>query len=126
VVPVLASHPGVFDFIKNQDLTRNSAENPEAPGNVVVLAVTGAGLLSPALLTGQPAPAGPFSVPVLPVELTIGGQPAPTDFIGGAPGFVGLIQINARIPLGLAAGEQPVSLRVGQDASQVPARVYVK
>jgi uncharacterized protein (TIGR03437 family) len=126
VVPVLASHPGVFDFIKNQDLTRNSAENPEAPGNVVVLAVTGAGLLSPALLTGQPAPAGPFSAPILPTELTIGGQPAPIDFIGGAPGFVGLIQINARIPLGLAAGEQPVSLRVGQDASQVPARVYVK
>jgi uncharacterized protein (TIGR03437 family) len=65
-------------------------------------------------------------VPVLPVELTIGGQPAPIDFIGGAPGFVGLLQINARIPLGLAAGEQPVSLRVGHEVSQVPARVHVK
>jgi uncharacterized protein (TIGR03437 family) len=126
VVPVLAAHPGVFDFIKNQDLTRNAAENPEAPGNVIVLAVSGAGLLRPALMTGQPAPAGPFSAPVLTVELTIGGQPAPIDFIGGAPGFVGLLQINARIPPGLAAGEQPVNLRVGQEVSQVPARVHVK
>jgi uncharacterized protein (TIGR03437 family) len=126
MVAVRASHPGVFDFIKNQDLTRNSAENPEAPGNVVVLAVTGAGLLSPALMTGQTGPAGPFSAPVLSVELTIGGQLAPIDFIGGAPGFVGLLQINARIPLGLAAGEQPVSLRVGQEVSQVPAKVHVR
>jgi uncharacterized protein (TIGR03437 family) len=126
MVRVLAAHPGVFDFINNQDLTRNSAQNPEAPGNVVVLAVTGTGLLSPVLLTGQPAPAGLFSVPSLPVELTIGGEPAPIEFIGAAPGFVGLIQINARIPPGLAAGEQSIVLRVGLEVSLVPGKVHVR
>jgi uncharacterized protein (TIGR03437 family) len=123
---ILPSHPGVFDFIGNQNLSRNSAGNPESTGNVIVLAVTGTGLFNPALMTGQPAPAAPFSDPLLPLELTIGGQPAPIDFKGAAPGFVGLVQINARIPLGLSAGPQPVLLKAGTTTSVTPAIVYVR
>ncbi len=123
---VLPSHPGVFDFIGNQNLTRNSAANPESPGNVIILAVTGTGLFNPALMTGQPAPAAPFSEPLLPLELTIGGQPAPIEFKGAAQGFVGLVQINARIPLGLPSGPQPVLLKAGTLASGTPAIVHVR
>ncbi len=123
---VLPSHPGVFDFIGNQNLTRNSADNPESAGNVIVLAVTGAGLLNPPLATGQPAPAAPFPEPVLPLDLTIGGQPALIEFRGAAPAFVGLVQINARIPPALAAGPHPVLLKAGSNSSQTPATLYVK
>jgi uncharacterized protein (TIGR03437 family) len=123
---VLPAHPGVFDFIGNQDLTRNSAGNPESAGNVIVLAVTGPGVLNPPLMTGQPAPGAPFSEPLLPLELTIGGQPAVIEFRAAAPGFVGLIQINARIPVGLSAGPQPVLLRAGTNVSVTPAIVYVR
>ncbi len=36
--------------------------------------------------------------------MTIGGQSAAVDFSGLAPFFVGLYQVNARVPEGVAAG----------------------
>jgi len=36
--------------------------------------------------------------------VTIGGVEAAVEFAGLAPGFVGLYQVNARVPAGVAAG----------------------
>jgi uncharacterized protein (TIGR03437 family) len=35
--------------------------------------------------------------------VTIGGVPADVSFSGLAPGYVGLYQVNAQVPAGLAA-----------------------
>jgi adhesin/invasin len=43
----------------------------------------------------------------------IGGLPAFVTYSGLAPGFVGLYQINAALPNGLQAGNQPVQILMG-------------
>ena len=61
-------------------------------------------MTQPAVATGAPAPSDPPSQVVVLVTVTIGGLPAAVDFAGLAPGFVGLYQVNARVPEGVAPG----------------------
>ena len=72
---------------------------PAPPGSLVQLFGTGQGALTPELAAGEPAPLeGPLSeTPTLP-EVTLGGVPVTVEFSGAAPNFVGLWQINIRIP----------------------------
>ena len=57
-------------------------------------------------------------VPESLVSLEIGGSPAEVRFAGSAPGFVGLLQVNARIPAQAATGSNvPIVLLVGSSAS---------
>jgi uncharacterized protein (TIGR03437 family) len=50
--------------------------------------------------------------------VTIGGIPAEVQFSGLAPGFVGLYQVNARIPAGISAGSAvPVQITINGRAS---------
>jgi len=59
-----------------------------------------------------------------PVNLNIGGYSAVLDYAGPAPGFPGLMQINAEIPGGfLPPGIQPVTLTIGNASS--PDRVTI-
>jgi uncharacterized protein (TIGR03437 family) len=50
-------------------------------------------------------------------RVTIGGVNAPVSFSSLAPGFVGLYQVNAEVPSGLATGNQPVILSIGANSS---------
>src|SRR5580704_6697474 len=106
---VVGSAPGIFTIgggvgqaaAINEDGSVNSASNPAARGSVVILYATGQGLD----LTG--------------VGLTIGGYAADLIYAGPAPGFQGLMQINAQIPGGfLAPGILPVILSIGAATSQ--------
>ena len=46
-------------------------------------------------------------------SLTIGGIPAEVLFAGSAPGFVGLLQVNARVPFAVTPGNAiPVVLTI--------------
>ena len=105
------------------DGTLNSAQNPAPRGSAVVLYATGAGQTSPAGVTGQAA-VWPIPQPVLPVTLTMMDIPATILFAGDAPGFVGLMQINAQVPSGFVpAGDLPLVLAVG--TYQSPAGVTI-
>jgi len=109
--------------VVNQDGTINSDRNPAAQGSIVVLYATGEGQTSPAGVTGQAAQS-PYPLPVLPVSLTMAGIPATILFAGEAPGFVGVMQINAQVPSGFVPpGELPVVLTVG--TYQSPAGVTI-
>ena len=56
---------------------------------------------------------------MLPVTLRIGGNPSEILLRGGAPGLVGMMQINARVPDGFVpTGILPVVLTVGHASSQ--------
>jgi uncharacterized protein (TIGR03437 family) len=56
----------------------------------------------------------PYPVFTAPVSLTIGGQPAQILYAGQAPDLVvGILQVNAVIPLNISSGPQPVVLTVG-------------
>ena len=74
----------------------------------------------PPSTTGDIAPSSPFSFPVAPVVVKIGGVSAIVQFGGLAPGFVGLLQLNVLIP-DVPAGELSFEASVGgvSDASTV-------
>jgi uncharacterized protein (TIGR03437 family) len=134
-LPVAAANPGIFSFdgsgagqgaILNQDQTVNGSKNPATAGSVIVLFATGEGQTKPAGVDGQIA-ATVFPAPVLPVSVTIGGVKADVLYAGAAPGAVaGAMQINARIPAGLAPGDQAVQVTVGTAASQPGITVSVR
>jgi len=126
-VAVVESRPGVFQAALNQDNRVNSEQRPAGRGSVVQLFVTGQGLVDPAIMTGQPARlAPPFPAPALPVSVTIGGEPARVLFRGLAPGFVGVLQINARLSTRVGSGPAEVVVTIGERVSPVAGTVFVE
>ncbi len=115
--PVAAAAPGIFTTSNgtgqaaavNPDGSLNSEANPAARGSIILLYATGAGDGS------------------TPVSLTIGSYPAQLLYAGPAPGFPGLMQINAQVPAGfLGPGIQPVVLSAGAAASQSGVTIAIR
>jgi uncharacterized protein (TIGR03437 family) len=102
----------------NQDYTVNGPSNPAPRESVVTLFGTGEGETSPGGIDGKLA-AEPLPRPRLPVAVRIGGLAAEVLYAGAAPGLVaGVLQINARVPAGVAAGAGvPVTLTIGNATS---------
>ena len=135
-VPVVASLPGIFSAnasgtgqgaIFNQNLTYNSAQNPAAPGSIVVLFLTGEGQTSPAGVDGSVTESQ--ITPTLPVTVSFGGVQATSyQFIGEAPGLVaGVLQINVNVPAGAPAGSSvPVTVTIGTATSQSGLTVAIQ
>jgi uncharacterized protein (TIGR03437 family) len=123
-VEILDAHPGIYPIVGNPDGSINSADNP-APGNSFVsLYTTGQGAVTPALMTGQPAPAdGTLHVPVLAVRV-LNGEQVLTSATALAPNFVGLLQIN--VILGnLPPGEYELFIEIGGRRSRLGVTIYV-
>ena len=121
-VPVVPSHPGVFNAVLNQDLTVNSSTNPAAVGSFVSLFATGQGQLNPDLMTGQPGPSvAPLPVPQLPASATVDALPVQNLAVAMAPGLVGLLQINIQLPLGLSSGQVEARVTIGTNTAQTGA-----
>ena len=130
VVPV---NPGIFVFpetteaiVLNQDGTVNSAENPAPRESIISLFGSGQGAINPPLASGQLAPANPLSSAIEPVRVTIDGQEALVTFIGMAPGFAGLLQINVFIPDGVASGLVVVHLEIAGVPAQGGVTIWVQ
>lgn len=88
---------------------------PAQPGDVISIFATGLGTAVPAVATGAAAPASPLSmavdVPRVSFARTPLGPTAMPDFVGLAPGFVGLWQINVTLPDNLPTDEHtPVAI----------------
>jgi uncharacterized protein (TIGR03437 family) len=80
------------------------ASNPATPGSTVLqIFCTGLGPVAIQPQTGSPAPLNALSYTSTAPTVTIGAVPAGVSFSGLAPGFVGLYQVNAQVPPGLAA-----------------------
>jgi uncharacterized protein (TIGR03437 family) len=90
----------------------NSPQSPAAPGQYLIVYVTGQGSVNPAIPTGAAAPDDPLSYPSAAVLVNIGGQPATVPFAGMAPGFVGLLQLNILVP-NVSAGERNLDISIG-------------
>jgi len=113
-VTIVSAQPGVFTVSQSGtgqgvvlDGLNNLVDSSHAvkAGEAVVIYATGLGATSPAVATGQAAPAvPPLALVTTPVKVTIGGVEAAVEFAGLAPGFVGLYQVNARVPAGVSPG----------------------
>lgn len=130
-LPVAESDPGLFaDFpvgytpgaavqaIALNDISGvqslNSAANAVPRGQYIILYATGGGTLSAPLADGAAAGTSPLINVIDNPQLTIGGQPVTPAFAGMAPGFIGLIQINALVPASVTPGPAvPVVLSFG-------------
>jgi uncharacterized protein (TIGR03437 family) len=131
---VAEASPGIFTLdgrraaALNQDNSANTPENPAAPGSVIQLFVTGQGAVNVPVASGGLAPESPpFPAPVLPVSVSIDALSARVLFAGLAPGFAGLLQVNAEIPRAvLPASNIPVTVAVGVYQSAQVALIAVR
>lgn len=129
-VTVVAAAPGIFQFgnkravVQNDDYTVNNTDNPAKVGSYVVAYLTGSGRLDNPVATGTGAGSDPLSRPRAVVSATINNQPVEIAFAGMTPGFVGLTQVNLKIP-NLAAGNYPLVVTVNGEKSNA-ATVTVK
>jgi uncharacterized protein (TIGR03437 family) len=136
-LPVTTEAPGLFSInamgtgagaILNQNGTVNSASNAASAGDTISLFGTGDGEEDPIPATGSVISAvAPFPSSLHFAGVTIGGVRAQVTYRGAAPGAVaGLFQINATIPAGLAAGNQPVIAQYDNSPTQTALTVAVK
>jgi uncharacterized protein (TIGR03437 family) len=112
---------GAFAAALNQDLTVNSAVNPSPKGSVIVLYGTGFGSTQPLDKTGVPA-APPLGTPLGYVTVNINGESAAVLYVGDAPYFCGLTQLNVQIPSDVTGQAQVV---VNEGAVSSPTGVYI-
>jgi uncharacterized protein (TIGR03437 family) len=121
-VGVAATRPGLFTHSQdgvgyavavNEDGTFNSPENPAPRGSVITLYGTGQGPTNPAVAAGEAPPGGVLTTTAAaPTQSAIeclqpnalcvvmANKIAETQFSGLAPGFVGLWQLNVKVPAG--------------------------
>lgn len=125
--------PGIFmlaggnkGVVLNQDGSLNTEQNPEQRGRVLVVFLTGIGVLDGEITAGQAAPGDRLLRAVLESSATIGGRPAEVLFLGLTPGFVGLAQANLLIPPDAPAGSGvELTLSVNRQRSN-PVQVGVR
>ena len=116
-VQVVKAAPGIFQFgekravVQNADASVNTAENPAEAGSYVVAYLTGCGNVDHAVATGGPAGSDPLSRPKSVVTAKVGDAQAEVAFAGLTPGFIGLMQVNLRVP-GVPAGTHPLAVTV--------------
>ncbi len=129
------ANPGIFSMdstgqgqgailIANTDkiamrTTAGIPSRPAIPGDYISIFGTGLGPIRVPVAPGVRSPAGDGSRVTAPVGVSIGGMAAEVTYAGLAPGWVGLYQVNARVPSGIGFGDAvPVVVRVTDPAGQ--------
>ena len=119
---VRPTQPEVFNtggaaLALNQDNSVNSPQNQAAPGSIVTVYASGAGLLNNAPQDGS-IPATATSVPVLPVTVLFNNRSLEVLYAGNAPTLVvNVLQINVRLPQQAQGGEAQFQLLIGNSIS---------
>ncbi len=133
-VRVEAQAPGVFTLtdsagrkvaavFRADDFSLLTPDNYAKRDEDLVLYTTGLGATTPAVGAGQPAPSATLARTSAP-QVCIGSHPYLVTFSGLAPGFVGLYQVNIRVPGDRVQGDRlPVVLTMsGTDCRNAPTQ----
>ncbi len=118
-VQILAQQPGIFEVtVGNQrfaaalhaDYSLVEPSNPARPNEVILLFLTGLGVINPAVPTNVPGPSAPLSRPT--GEVVVGINNAGVQNLGAfyAPGLVTVFQINFRTGASLPNGTVNLSV----------------
>jgi uncharacterized protein (TIGR03437 family) len=138
-VSVLSSQSGVF----TKDLTGNGAgivvratadgteavvstDNPAHVFDALVIYCAGLGDVDPRQIAGQQATFAPLSQTIDTVKVTIGGIDAPVVFAGLTPGFTGLYQVNAYVPVGVTPGDNVPLIITQAGRTSPPVSIAVR
>jgi uncharacterized protein (TIGR03437 family) len=123
--PVPITRPAVFNYtfggnvvgaILQFDFKLANTASPAKAGESVLIYCTGLGYVDcPKPANGVPAKG---QLTMNDGTVIIGGVNAHVSFSGLAPGYVDLYQVNAQVPSGLAAGNQPVIIEIGSTLSK--------
>jgi uncharacterized protein (TIGR03437 family) len=101
--PAIAAHTAAQGLV--------SASSPSSRGEWLMLYADGLGPVTPGVPSGA-APSG-LSGTVNPVSVSVGGVDSEVYFAGLVPGFIGLYQVNFRVPPGAPTGMAvPLTLTV--------------
>lgn len=102
-------------------------DDPARPGEILHFYVTGLGPVSPAVRTGEPAPASPLSFVTGQLHIFWQGS-LPTNmprpevlFAGLAPGMAGVYQLDVRTPL---IAPSILGISVGGSAAEFPVSMF--
>ncbi|MGE5646285.1 MAG: S8 family serine peptidase [Acidobacteriota bacterium] len=134
--------PGIFEFdpyqtgqvwaaaqhANTQPYTDIGPPKPAKSGEWIVVWATGLGPVKKQPASGDVAPSGRENLAptVLPVSVTIGGKAVTEfDFAGLSPNYIGLYQINLKVPEGVPPGVQNMIVTVGGSSSK-PARIAIE
>jgi uncharacterized protein (TIGR03437 family) len=136
--------PGIFTYAGSQQAAAyqyspqgigsyNASSTPATAGWILVLYVTGEGVVVPPATTGSVtvASGNPPSTPTpaagAPTVLFNNKTPATLAFYGEAPGFVsGLMQLNVVVPPGAGTGAVPVTVTIGGNSTQAGVTVFLQ
>ncbi len=140
LTPIVQVSPGFFTATANgrgqisalnQDNTVNSITNPVGRGQVIQLYGTGVGAVSNQPADGAPSPSSPLAVGEKP-DVFINARQVPAadvQFSGLGPGYVGLWQLNVKIPDAVPPGNAIsvlVQLRSVPSQNQLGTVIAVK
>ena len=131
-IAVSAAQPGIFTRNGTDGIvvalpanTLASATAPLEKGQLAYFYATGLGAVRNPPATGAASPRQPLADTQAAVRVTLGGVPCEVLFAGLAPDFVGLYQINIRIPAGAPSGAVDLVLATGtaeSPAVKIPVR----
>ncbi|HVP00041.1 MAG TPA: cellulase family glycosylhydrolase [Bryobacteraceae bacterium] len=113
--PVVAVEATSGGYVGPPGLIAGASFAPAKPNDVLVIYGVGFGATSPAVAPGTLATAASTTVgnPLV----TIGGVTATVLYAGLTPGYAGLYQLNVEVPMGVSAGNQPISMQVNGGGS---------
>jgi len=119
---VVATSPGIFTTAGGQpavvhaaDFSLVTTQNPARPGEYLAVFATGLGATNPASVSGEKAKAAATLVTQLAYGVFSSGPSMQLAYIGIAPGFVGLYQINFQVSPTEQAGMKHLYFQVGSN-----------
>jgi uncharacterized protein (TIGR03437 family) len=121
---VVPAAPAVYPVALNADGSANCISHPAEGGTVLTFYATGGGLTDGPNLSGGTAQS-PYPHPRLAVSVKIASIAAEVVDASSAPGVVGMLQVTARVPAGLPAGQAAMQLSIG-DAAAPELAIWVK
>ena len=121
--PLDTASPGLFvNYATGTPVGVSTA----ARGQTIAIYITGAGPVSPTVVSGSTPSGTTTPVPTSAVAITVGGVAASTSYayIGVPVWAIGLVQINFTIPATAPLGSQPVLVTIDGTTTQ-PANILI-
>jgi uncharacterized protein (TIGR03437 family) len=104
--------PGIATYSTGEVIAQHQADyslvtdaSPAVPGEYLIFYLAGLGATDNPVATGQPASSNPLSHALVPLALTLNGNPVTTAFVGLTPTAVGLYQVDFQVPMGTPNGD---------------------